>query len=314
MSAPPQVRLLAPEGTEIGLELASVGERALAYALDVFFSQLALILFVVLGASASILTRIEYILALVVLGAFMIRHGYFLLFETRFQGSTPAKRILGLRVVSRDGGQLGLDAIIARNVMRDLEVMLPVTLLAAPEAAIGRAPAWLAYPAIAWLVLVALLPVLSRERTRAGDLVAGTVVVRVPKRALLRDEARAAARTARVRFTREQLSIYGEHELETLAELLRAYEAGKADDDDLRVVAATIAKRIGYEGVEIASTPALFLRAFYRDQRAELERNLVLGKRIADKHERSRDRSASPSGRGGPCHSAGSQEGGGGRS
>lgn len=299
MSAPPQVRLLAPEGTEIGLELASVGERAIAYALDVFFSQLVLILFVVLGFAASLLTSSEHVLALVVLGAFVIRHGYFLFFETRFQGSTPAKRILGLRVVSRDGAQLGLDAIIARNVMRDLEVMLPIALLAAPEAVVGRAPAWLAYPAIAWLAVIALLPLLSRERTRAGDLVAGTVVVRVPKSALLRDEARAA-RNARVQLTREQLSVYGEHELETLAGLLRSYEAGKADDADLRVVAATIAKRIGYEGVEPERTPALFLRAFYRDQRAELERNLVLGRRIADKHERSRERGPSPTDRGRP--------------
>lgn len=300
MSAPPQVRLLAPEGTEIGLELASVGERALAYALDVLFSQLVLVLFVVLGAAASIVTSSEHVLALVVLGAFVIRHGYFLVLETRLQGSTPGKRILRLRVVSRDGGQLGLDAIIARNVMRDLEVMLPIALLVAPEAAIGRAPAWLAYPAIAWLVLVALLPLLSRERTRAGDLVAGTVVVRVPKSALLRDEARAAQAT-RIQLTREQLSVYGEHELETLAGLLRAYEAGKADDDDLRVVAATIAKRISYDGVEPQRTPALFLRAFYRDQRAELERNLVLGKRIADKHDRRKERpGASPTGRVGP--------------
>lgn len=293
------VRLLAPEGTEIGLELASVGERALAYALDVFFSQLVLILFVVLGVSAAFVTSSEHVLALLVLGAFVIRHGYFLFFETRFQGSTPAKRILGLRVVSRDGAQLGLDAIVARNLMRDLEVMLPIALLAAPEAAVGRAPAWLAYPAIAWLVLVALLPVLSRERTRAGDLVAGTVVVRVPKSALLRDEAREA-RAARVQFTREHLAVYGEHELETLAGLLRSYESGKADDDDLRVVASTIAKRIGYEGVEPQRTPALFLRGFYRDQRAELERNLVLGKRIADKHERNKGRPDSPTGRVGP--------------
>ncbi|WP_437776218.1 RDD family protein [Sorangium sp. So ce1097] len=281
------VRLLAPEGTEIGLTLASVGERAIAYVLDVLLSQLVLIVFVVIGAIAAVVTTSEHVVALIVLGAFVIRHGYFLFFETRFQGSTPGKRLLRLRVVSRDGAQLGLDAIVARNVMRDLEVMLPLVLLVAPEAAIGRAPAWLAYPAVAWLLVVALLPVISRERTRAGDLVAGTVVVRVPRTELLRDEARGTKAT-RLRFTREQLAVYGEHELETLAQLLRSAEAGKADDDDLRVVATTIARRIGFEGNEPQRTPAVFLRAFYRDQRAELERNLVLGKRIADKHERTK--------------------------
>lgn len=281
-----RVRLLAPEGTHVDFALASVGERAVAYVLDVMLSQLVLLAFVILGFAATLLTASEHVLALIILGAFAIRHGYFLFFETRFQGSTPGKRLLNLRVVSRDGAQLGLDAIVARNVMRDLEVLLPLVLLVAPEAAIGRSPAWLAYPAIAWILVVALLPVLTRERTRAGDLVAGTVVVRVPRTELLRDEARGT-RGARLRFTREQLAVYGEHELETLAALLRAYESGKADDSDLRIVAETIARRIGFEGSEPHRSPATFLRAFYRDQRTELERALVLGRRIADKHHRS---------------------------
>ncbi|MDQ3033641.1 MAG: RDD family protein [Myxococcota bacterium] len=279
------VRLLAPEGTELELSLATVGERAIAYALDVVLSQLILLFFVIIGLLITAATASEHVIALIILGAFFIRHGYFLFFETRFQGSTPGKRVLGLRVVSRDGAQLGLDAIVARNVMRDLEVLLPLALLLAPEAAIGRAPGWLAYPAIAWILVVAMLPVITRERTRAGDLVAGTVVVRVPKTVLMRDEARGT-RGARLRFTREQLAVYGEHELETLAGLLRSFEADKADEGDLQVVAQTIAQRIGWDGDEPRRTPATFLRAFYRDQRTELERALVLGRRIADKHER----------------------------
>jgi uncharacterized RDD family membrane protein YckC len=279
------VRLLAPEGTELSFPLASVGERAIAYMLDVLLSQLVLLFFVVLGLMSALVTASEHVVALVILGAFMIRHGYFLFFETRFQGSTPGKRVLGLRVVSRDCAQLGLDAIVARNVMRDLEVFLPLALLVAPEAAIGRAPAWLSYPAVGWILVVALLPLITRERTRAGDLVAGTVVVRIPKTALTRDEARGT-RGARLRFTREQLSVYGEHELETLAGLLRSFEAGKADEDDLRLVAETIARRIGWDGDEPRRVPGTFLRAFYRDQRTELERALVLGRRIADKHHR----------------------------
>lgn len=279
------VRLLAPEGTEIGFALATPGERLAAYTLDVVISQIALVLFVLGGLALSLLTTSEHVLALVVLGMFLIRHGYFLFFETRFQGSTPGKRMLGLRVVSRDGAQLSLDAIVARNVMRDLEVLLPLVLVIAPEMAIGRAPWWLAFPAVAWLVVVALLPFLTRERTRAGDLVAGTVVVRVPRSDLLRDQAQGS-RGARVRFSREQLGVYGEHELETLAGLLRAYDDGKASDEDLRVVASTIARRIRWEGGEPQRAPETFLRAFYRDQRTELERHLVLGRRIADKHER----------------------------
>lgn len=285
MSAERTVQLLAPEGAEIGFELASPGERLAAYAIDVVLSQLILVGFVLAGLLLTALTTSEHVIALLVLGMFVIRHGYFLFFETRFQGSTPGKRLLGLRVVSRDGAQLSLDAIVARNVMRDLEVFLPLVLVVAPETAVGRAPWWLAFPAIAWIVVVALLPFLTRERTRAGDLVAGTVVVRVPRIDLLRDQAQGT-RGARVRFSREQLAVYGEHELETLAGLLRAWDAGKASEEDLRLVAATIGTRIRWEGSEPQRAPETFLRAFYRDQRTELERHLVLGRRIADKHER----------------------------
>jgi hypothetical protein len=61
---------------------------------------------------------------------------------------------------------------------------------------------------------------------------------------------------------------------------------GKASEDDLRVVAQAIAKRIRFEGREPSQQPDLFLRTFYREQRTELERELVLGRRIADKNER----------------------------
>lgn len=288
VSGDKRVRLIAPEGAVLEFALGTVGERIVAYGIDIAISMFVLFALVMIGAVTTSITASEHVLALLVIGIFVVRHGYFLFFEMRYQGSTPGKRLLGLRVVSRDGTQLGLDAIVARNVMRDLEVLLPLVLLGAPEAAIGRAPAWLAYPAIAWLLLVALLPFLTKERTRVGDLLAGTVVVRVPKAALVRDEARGTR--GPLQFSREHLAVYGEHELETLATLLRAFEAERADEDDLRTVALTIARRIGFQGDEPARSPAAFLRAFYRDQRKELERALVLGRRIANKHSRQNPR------------------------
>ena len=279
------VRLLAPEGTEIGFVLATVGERAVAYMVDVVLSQVILLAVLIVGVFAAVVTTSEHIIALLLLGIFVVRYGYFLFFETLLAGSTPGKRAMSLRVVSRDGAQLGLEAIVARNVTRDLEVLLPILLLVAPEQIVGRAPAWLLYPAVMWVGLVALLPLFTRERTRAGDLVAGTIVVRVPRGDLRRDEARGT-RSAPIRFSREQLAIYGEHELETLATVLRSWEDSLATEDDLRVVAAAIARRIRWTGPEPERAPETFLRAFYRDQRTELERLLVLGKRIADKHRR----------------------------
>lgn len=279
------VHLVTPEGADLVFPLASVGERAIAFSIDVVFILLILFLFIAIMVATLAMTASAILAAATILGLFVIRQGYFLFFEARLQGSTPGKRFLGLRVVSRDGGRLSMESIIARNVMRDLELFLPLVFSSAPEALLGPAPWWLRIPSSLWVLLLVSMPFLTRERTRAGDQVAGTIVVRAPKAALVPDEA-AGNRGRGIRFTKEQLSIYGEHELETLADLLRKLDADKATDDDLRVVAAAIARRIRYEGRESAQQPALFLRAFYAEQRAELERELVLGRRIADKTER----------------------------
>lgn len=278
------VHLITPEGADLAFPLASVGERAIAFAIDFVFSQLILILFVLIGIATTAITASMNVLALMLVGVFAIRQGYFLFFEARLQGSTPGKRFLGLRVVARDGARLSMESIIARNVMRDLELFLPTVFATAPDQLLGPSPWYLRIPATLWVLLLVAMPFLTRERTRAGDLVAGTMVVRAPKAVLARDEA--AGSRSRIRFTKDQLGVYGEHELETLADLLRKLEDDKATDDDLRVVAAAIAKRIRFEGREPHQQPALFLRAFYAEQRAELERELVLGRRIADKTER----------------------------
>ena len=43
----------------------------------------------------------------------------------RWRGITPGKRVFGLRVIDRGGGALRADAVIARNLMREIEVFLP---------------------------------------------------------------------------------------------------------------------------------------------------------------------------------------------
>jgi uncharacterized RDD family membrane protein YckC len=278
------LHLLTPEGADLVFPLASVGERAIAFAIDYVFIWLIVIVLELILLATAIIATSTLMLAGMILGFFVIREGYFLFFEARMQGSTPGKRFLGLRVVSRDGSRLTMESIVARNVMRDMELFLPVVFSSAPEQLLGPAPWWLRIPSALWVLLLVSMPFLTRERTRAGDLVAGTIVVRAPKAVLAADEA--AGKKGGIRFSKEQLSVYGEHELETLADLLRKLDTNRATDDDLRVVANAIARRIRYEGREAQQAPEPFLRAFYAEQRAELERELVLGRRIADKTER----------------------------
>jgi uncharacterized RDD family membrane protein YckC len=283
-----RVTLVTPEGMPLELELAGAPERLFAIAIDLFAIGLALVvlllLLILLGMSALIGEEIG---ALLILGLFVLRHGYFLFFELSWQGTSPGKRLLGLRVVSRDGAALGADAVFARGFLRDIELFLPLVAISAPAALIGPSPAWLLAPALGWIVILALMPLVSREHTRAGDLVAGTVVVRVPRAALMVDEAAPhSVRSGALVFEKAQLDVYGEHELETLASLLRDAETGRADVFDLRIVAETIGRKIRYSGNEPTVNPERFLRAFYRAQRAALEKGLLLGKRKASQHDR----------------------------
>ena len=156
-----------PESIALTYELAGIGSRFLAVALD-FVAQIALLALIVWGfylasrgtpahtAHVQSAERIWTNLATAVLIAivFLFFFGYFIIFETAWNGQTPGKRALGLRVV-RDGGYpIDFTASLIRNLIR-----------------IGE----LAFGAYA---LAALAAVISRENKRIGDLAAGTIVVR----------------------------------------------------------------------------------------------------------------------------------------
>jgi len=287
------LEIVGPEGVPLRFPRAPVVDRAMAFAIDLcalfLLASISAAILVLAGVTSGLLS----VAGLGLVFFFAVRHGYFLFFETHWQGATPGKRLLGLKVVSRDGGGLSIDAVIARNLMRDMELFIPLVAIANPAQFYGRAPAWLLIPASLWLLVMMLMPLLSRERTRLGDLVGGTLVVRVPKAPLLADEAGRdsllppAPGHVAPRFEPYQLEIYGEHELETLADLLRQAEQGNAADEDLVLVALTIAGKVGFLGESPRREPARFLRRFYQAQRAHLEGKLLMGKRKGSKFDHS---------------------------
>jgi uncharacterized RDD family membrane protein YckC len=283
----PTLDLVTPEGFPLSFAIAGPIERLFALLMDLALLGIALVAVVVVMVLAGLALGSQDIWAIGLFALFVLRHGYFAYFEIFWHGETPAKRAFGIRVVSRDGSGLGADAVLARNIMRDIELFLPLAAVAAPSSLVGPSPAWLWAPALSWVALLALLPLSSRERTRAGDLIAGTIVVRVPPSTALADEAAPTSVGTRraLEFSREQLSIYGEHELETLADVLRKAERGQADNFDLLIIARTIAAKIHYAGGEQELDPQRFLRIFYRAQRASLEKKLLLGKRKASKFD-----------------------------
>lgn len=161
------VSVRTPESIAFSYELAGLGSRFLALAIDVTIQTLIVvgILWAIAAAAGSggsirphapVSSRAAASLAIAIVVAvlFLIYFGYFIFFEAFWNGQTPGKKALHIRVV-RDGGfaaDFGSCAI--RNLVRVGEV------------------------ALACYAVSAIVSLCSPENKRLGDLAAGTIVVR----------------------------------------------------------------------------------------------------------------------------------------
>ena len=293
-----------PEGLSLPFVVAPAGDRAAAFLLDMLVIVLATILVWVI-AGFSLAAGIGNLgVSFALLAGFLLWNFYFIWFEVHRAGLTFGKKRVGLRVIARDGGPLTAEAVFARNLMRNLEFYLPVLVLLAPEAALPSAPGWGQFLAAVWLLVFALMPLFNRDRLRCGDLVAGTLVVKAPAAVLLSDLAAARPEAARPAhrpseplspasppreefpFTREQLDIYGIHELQVLEDLLHRAAEGTLDSRILEDVGEKIKRKIDWPRERWNVPTRRFLEAFYSAQRGRLEQRLLFGERRERKSAR----------------------------
>jgi len=267
--------IVTPEGIPLRFALARAGDRIAAFVFDLFV-QSAAIAAIAIGLSA-VRGSFEgsWLTAIIVVMAFFIMNFYFVFFEVRWQGATPGKRRAGIRVIDARGGQLETSSVIARNLVRELEVWTPLRFLLARKLVWPDAPTWATVLAIVWTFTFLFLPLFNRDRLRVGDLIAGTLVVQQPRVMLLPDLIADARGT--YEFTPAQLTFYGVYELQVLEDVLRAARA-----DVIRPIADKVRAKIGFTA-EVADDEQ-FLREFYAAQRAHLEQKLLFGQRREDKH------------------------------
>jgi uncharacterized RDD family membrane protein YckC len=276
--------IVSPEGVALSVEIADNGERATALVLDLFIWLCATIVlcltaWLTLGKLAPVMLQGSALAGIVLFVGFVIRNLYFIHFELAWQGATPGKRIIGLRVVDRAGGPLLPGAVIARNLTREIEAFMPIGILMS-----AQTQRWEMLSIGIWLMLFTLLPCFNRNHLRVGDLIAGTMVIAIPRRVLLGDLVETAARHS---FTERQLGAYGAFELQVLEELLRRPE--NTESGRLRrEVCERICRKIGWATPVAEADVALFLKDFYTAERAFLEREQLFGKPRADKNFRDR--------------------------
>ena len=161
-----------PERVQLEFALASIGNRFLAVAIDHFLQYLSMFIIAwimlslagfsssdVADASEKIVNEMpKWVVAILIIALFLTFAGYFILFEWLWNGQTPGKRLLKLRVIREDGRPLTLWEAIARNLLR-----------------IGDAVPGFIVPVYSVGLIVIFL---SNRDQRLGDIFAGTVVIR----------------------------------------------------------------------------------------------------------------------------------------
>src|SRR5271168_3798059 len=150
-----------PEQLRLDFAVAGIGSRFLALAIDSLIQiAVVVLLFIILAAFGSIFALAirgqssVWLLAATSVLFFLLFFGYFAIFEILWNGQTPGKRMIGIRVVKDSGRPLTPAESIGRNLLRIVDQL----------------PAFYAVG-----VLVALL---NAQNKRLGDFVAGSMVVR----------------------------------------------------------------------------------------------------------------------------------------
>jgi len=159
-----QVDVETPEQVVLSYTLAGVGARAAAAIIDFVAISFIIIAFVIsmsllakLGQSGPKPTPEEsstWAVAIFILVIFALEWGYYVLFEALWDGQTPGKRLLHIRVVQDGGYSVSFGASAVRNIARIID---------------GQ-------PGFAYGVGV-VAAALNKSGKRLGDMMAGTFVV-----------------------------------------------------------------------------------------------------------------------------------------
>lgn len=152
-----------PERVPLHFALASIGNRFLACAFDHALQTAASALFYLLLTLltdafdfAGLKNAPNWTIALLLLLGYVLWSSYFIIFEWLWNGQTPGKRWLKLRVIREDGRPITFWEAAVRNLLRLIDVL----------------------PFFPFYSVGIISVFVSARDQRVGDLVAGTVVVR----------------------------------------------------------------------------------------------------------------------------------------
>ena len=156
-----------PEGVVFSMQLAGPAARFLAWLIDIMVTIMALVVIGFVGyfiiALMSLFSAVaEYLVGFLSIAFFIIKYGYHIWMEYRFNGQTLGKKMLGIRVVDEHGLKLRLSQVFLRNILRIVDSL----------------PIWVFLPL--GNLLGGAVMMLTRNNQRLGDIAANTIVVQNP--------------------------------------------------------------------------------------------------------------------------------------
>ncbi|MCC6606923.1 MAG: RDD family protein [Anaerolineae bacterium] len=161
MTAPDEfLNIDTPENVVFGYEVVGIGSRFLAALVDTTIIGLllmatnAILILVVVGGFDELSSASSFLLAMLSLISFAFFWGYYIFFEMTWNGSSPGKRQVGIRVIRADGTPITLAESVIRNLVRLIDFL----------------------PGAYGLGLVTMF--IDSKARRLGDLAANTLVVR----------------------------------------------------------------------------------------------------------------------------------------
>ena len=123
--------ILGLDNIRLELPIAGVGSRTLAALYDYFLLAVLLVLWGIAGVALIIGTESSSAAFVVFFaGFFVLEYGYFAISEIVGNGRTLGKKAVKLRVITAEGGSPGAGALLARNLVRSLDMVFGIPLMA----------------------------------------------------------------------------------------------------------------------------------------------------------------------------------------
>jgi uncharacterized RDD family membrane protein YckC len=155
--------VLTPERVSLQYDIAGIGSRGAAAIVDTVIQVVSVIVLGFGSFAAGVVGALfgiradalgVFMLALFALALFVIMAGYFMLFEILWNGQTPGKRLVGVRVMRENGYPIRPVDSVIRNLVRIVD--------------------WL--PGMYGIGVLTML--LNKRSKRLGDFASGTIVIR----------------------------------------------------------------------------------------------------------------------------------------